>query len=65
MAIPEKFEVRTFQLEARIVALADFFDALCHPRPYRPAWPVPDDVVNEIQRESGSHFDPAVVAAML
>jgi putative two-component system response regulator len=50
-------------LEARIVGLADFFDALSHNRPYRAAWPM-HDVLAEVQRQSGKHFDPAIVAAM-
>jgi putative two-component system response regulator len=47
---------------ARIVALADFFDALSHDRPYRPAWK-PELVIEEIERQSGRHFDPDVVEA--
>ena len=50
-------------LEARIVGLADFFDALTHNRPYRAAWPM-QDVLAEVQRQSGKHFDPSIVAAL-
>jgi GAF domain-containing protein len=46
----------------RIVALADVFDALTHPRPYKRAWPV-TDAVTEIERLRGRQFDPAVVEA--
>ncbi len=49
-------------LSARIVAVADFFDALSYPRPYRPAWPS-DRIIAEIELENGRHFDPAVVEA--
>jgi putative two-component system response regulator len=49
-------------LPARIVALADFFDALSHDRPYRRAWPLAD-VLREISAQSGHHFDPRVAAA--
>jgi putative two-component system response regulator len=49
-------------LAARIVALADFHDALTHDRPYRPAWER-DRVRAEITRETGAHFDPDVVRA--
>lgn len=46
-------------LEARIVAIADVFDALCSPRPYKPAYP--EDKALQIIRESiGSSFDPEV-----
>jgi putative two-component system response regulator len=51
-------------LRARIVAVADVFDALTHVRPYKHAWPV-DEAVNEIQRASGRQFDPDVVRAFL
>jgi HD-GYP domain-containing protein (c-di-GMP phosphodiesterase class II) len=49
-------------LEARIVAVADVFDALAHERPYKAAWPV-DEARDEILRQAGSQFDPAVVEA--
>ncbi len=51
-------------IEGRIVAIADVFDALTHERPYKKAWPV-SQAVEEIQHQSGRHFDPAVVAAFL
>jgi putative two-component system response regulator len=51
-------------LEARIVAVADVFDALLNKRPYKEAWPV-EDAVAEIEANRGKHFDPAVVDAML
>lgn len=45
---------------ARIVALADVFDALTCVRPYKRAWPV-DDALNFIRYERGLHFDPDLV----
>jgi len=51
-------------LVGRIVAVADVFDALTQERPYKPAWPL-DKSLAEIQRFSGSQFDPTVVAAFL
>lgn len=51
-------------LAARIVALADVYDALRSPRIYKPA--LPHDVTREkIVAGSGTHFDPAIVAAFL
>lgn len=49
-------------LEGRIVAVADVFEALCTPRPYKCAW-TPEDARREILAQSGRHFDPACVAA--
>jgi putative two-component system response regulator len=49
-------------LAARIVALADVYDALTSPRIYKPAY-APDYARQIIRDESGAHFDPAVVDA--
>ena len=43
-----------------VVAIADVFDALTSPRPYKAAWPV-EKAIAYIRESSGSHFDPAVV----
>ncbi|HEX5805412.1 MAG TPA: HD domain-containing phosphohydrolase [Macromonas sp.] len=47
-------------IAARIVALADVFDALTTERPYKKAWPVAE-AVSFIQEQAGQHFDPVVV----
>jgi len=49
-------------LEARIVALADAFQALTSDRPYRPAYTI-DEAQKIIEEERGSHFDSQVVKA--
>ncbi|MEK7991916.1 MAG: HD domain-containing phosphohydrolase [Thiotrichaceae bacterium] len=51
-------------LEARIVAVADVFDALTHKRCYKEAWPV-DKSLAVIQEDAGKHFDPEVVDALI
>jgi len=51
-------------LEARIVAVADVFDALVNQRAYKKAWPI-EEALELINMESGSHFDPAVVEAFM
>jgi putative two-component system response regulator len=51
-------------LVGRIVAIADFFDALTHERPYKQAWSREEALV-EIQKQSGVHFDPRVVDAFM
>ncbi|WP_428389381.1 HD domain-containing phosphohydrolase [Mucisphaera sp.] len=51
-------------LSARIVAVADVYDALTSARPYKPA--MPHDQASQIIRENaGAHFDPEVVEAFL
>jgi putative two-component system response regulator len=61
---PDRVSGQSIPLEARIVAAADFLDALTHERPYRPAWGM-DETLAEIQRRAGSHFDPAIAKALL
>lgn len=51
-------------LAARIVAIADVFDALSHRRIYKEAWSI-DDAFIEIQNLSGKQFDPELVLAFV
>jgi putative nucleotidyltransferase with HDIG domain len=51
-------------LMARILSVADTFDALTSDRPYRPK-KSKEDAIKEIVRCSGSQFDPAVIEAFL
>ena len=60
---PDRLAGQHIPLEARIVAVADFLDALTHDRPYRPAWSL-DDTLDEIKRRTGSHFDPLVATSV-
>jgi putative two-component system response regulator len=52
----------TIPLSARLMALADVFDALTTARVYKKAWPIAE-AVNLIHQQGGRHFDPAVVDA--
>jgi putative nucleotidyltransferase with HDIG domain len=49
---------------ARIIAVADAFDAMINDRPYRKAMSR-DVAMHELKRCSGSQFDPSVVSAFL
>jgi putative nucleotidyltransferase with HDIG domain len=49
-------------LGARILAIADVYDALISDRPYRPGWNLPD-VIQFINSKAGIDFDPEVVRA--
>jgi len=49
---------------ARIVAVADVFDALSHKRCYKEAWPI-DKVISVMSESSSSHFDPNVVKTLM
>jgi response regulator RpfG family c-di-GMP phosphodiesterase len=49
---------------ARIVAVADVFDALSHKRCYKEAWPM-DAVIAHLREVSGSHLDPLYVELLI
>ena len=51
-------------LEARITAVADVFDALCAPRPYKRPWSL-QDAADYLFGERGRQFDGACVDAFL
>jgi HD-GYP domain-containing protein (c-di-GMP phosphodiesterase class II) len=51
-------------LEARIVKVADAFDAMMSDRPYRPSLGT-DAAISELERGKGSEFDPSVVDAFV
>ena len=61
---PEGLEGNAIPLEARIVAVADVFDALSSERPYKRAWSF-DEAFAYLEEQAGSHLDPACVAAAL
>jgi diguanylate cyclase (GGDEF)-like protein/putative nucleotidyltransferase with HDIG domain len=51
-------------LEARILAVADAYEAMTAVRPYRPAL-APDEAAEELRRAAGGQFDEQVVEALL
>lgn len=51
-------------LSARIVAIADVFDALTSKRPYKEPFSF-DESINIITKESGVHFDPDIVKVFI
>lgn len=50
-------------IEARIVKVADVFDALTSRRPYKAAWPV-DDALRYLTERAGGQFDADCVSAL-
>jgi putative two-component system response regulator len=55
---------REIPVEARILALADAFDAMISTRPYRPALPL-DYALGEVERGAGTQFDPDLAGVFL
>jgi putative two-component system response regulator len=52
------------RLGARILAVADAYDAMTSERPYRKAFPK-EKAVSELKKCKGTHFDPDIVEAFL
>src|SRR5882724_6863451 len=61
---PDGFRGEKIPIEARIVAVADAFDAMTTERPYRDSRP-PDAAVAELRRVAGTQLDPAAVEAFV
>lgn len=60
---PDGLRREEISLEARIVAVADAFDAMTSARPYRPALSLREALL-EMKRCRGSQFDPVIVDAL-
>ncbi|MEZ8619638.1 HD-GYP domain-containing protein [Vibrio splendidus] len=61
--LPDALSNTAIPLEARIVTLADVFDALMSKRAYKHAWSL-DEVMEYIEAQNGSMFDPECVVAL-
>jgi putative two-component system response regulator len=60
---PHRLKGNQIPLSARILTIADSYDSMTHPHTQRPAMPA-EMAVREIERCSGSQFDPDVAAAL-
>ena len=61
---PDGLKGQKIPLEARIMALADVFDALASERAYKKPMPY-DQCFKLIEEEAGTHFDPKLVEVFL
>jgi putative nucleotidyltransferase with HDIG domain len=61
---PDGLQGENIPIEARIVAVADAFDAMTTRRPYRESRP-PSDALEELRRVAGSQLDPGAVEAFV
>jgi HD-GYP domain-containing protein (c-di-GMP phosphodiesterase class II) len=61
---PSGLKGEAIPIEARILAIADAFDAMTSPRPYRQALSY-KKVLDELKRCAGAQFDPKLVEAFL
>jgi putative nucleotidyltransferase with HDIG domain len=61
---PQGLKGEAIPLEARIVAVADAFEAMTAERPYKPAIPV-EEALRALQAGAGTRWDPLVVDALV
>ncbi|MGD8913280.1 MAG: HD domain-containing phosphohydrolase, partial [Candidatus Thiodiazotropha sp.] len=61
---PDRLAGEEIPLAARLMSVADVFDALIHNRVYKPAMPTADAIAY-IRQRGGSQFDPVIVEAFM
>ncbi len=61
---PDRLTGEETPMVARIVGIADVFDALTHERPYKPAWSM-EEAARELLRQRGRLHEESVVDALL
>ncbi len=61
---PQGLSGEQIPLSARIMAIADMFDALMSERSYKQVFSF-EDAMNIIKKESGTHFDPRIIEAFV
>lgn len=61
---PHNLVGEAIPISARIVAVADVFDALTTVRPYKTAWTL-DKAIEYLRQGRGTHFDPHCIDAFL
>ncbi|MBO4510953.1 MAG: HD domain-containing protein, partial [Lachnospiraceae bacterium] len=61
---PEKLHGEVIPLSARVMAVADVFDALTSPRVYKPAFPL-EKALAILNEGSGTQFDPKVIEVFM
>jgi len=62
---PDGLRGEAIPLGARILAIAEAYDAMTSERPYRPETLSNDEAAQELERNAGTQFDPALVATFL
>ena len=61
---PDKLRAKRIPMHARIVALADVFDALTHGRPFATPWDT-ERALQEIHNRKGTQFDPELTGRFI
>ncbi len=53
------------QIESRIIAIADAYDAMISARPYRKTGLSKEEAKRELLKYSGTQFDPYIISVMI
>ena len=61
---PAGLKGEEISIEARILAIADTFEAMTSARPYRPALPL-EEIIKELRKGAGLQFDPKLVEVFI
>jgi len=61
---PEGLKGEEIPIEARILAIADTFEAMTSTRPYRPALHL-EEIIKELRKAAGLQFDPKLVEVFI
>jgi HD-GYP domain-containing protein (c-di-GMP phosphodiesterase class II) len=61
LGYPDQLAGEDIPLLGRLIAIADTFDSMTRSRPYRRDVFAAADAIGELQRQSGSQFDPCLV----
>jgi len=61
---PARLKDESIPLHARIICVADAFDAMVSPRSFRPAM-TREEAVVELEKEKEKHFDPDIVEVLI
>jgi len=61
---PEGLKGEEIPIEARILAIADTFEAMTSTRPYRPALPL-EEIIKEFKKGAGLQFDPKLLEVFI
>lgn len=62
---PEKLKGKEIPMEARILTVADSFDAMLSERPYRESSMTLEQAIEELKKNSGTQFDPMIVNLLI
>jgi len=62
---PKKLKGEEIPLGARIIAVADAFDAMTCSRPYRPTFMSHEDAIQALKKGAAAQWDPRIVDALI